>query len=151
MASHEKKLWKRIRYRFESWFLELLAATIPLLSRRMLVRIADGAGWIMFHLAARESRIALTNLDIAFGTTKSTQEKRRIACSSFQTFARSSLGLFWASRLDRATLEQIVEVDADSLRMVEAARARGKGIVFVPFHSVNGKLWAWRRRCWDSP
>ena len=127
-------LWKRIRYRFEGWILELLAAAIPLLSRRMLVRIANGAGWIMFHLAAGERRIALTNLDIAFGSTKSTQEKRRIACSAFQTFARSFLGLFWASRLDRATLEQIVEVDADSLRMVEAARARGKGIVFVPFH-----------------
>jgi lauroyl/myristoyl acyltransferase len=127
-------LGKRIRYRFEGWFLELLAAAIPLLSRRTLVDLANGVGWIAFHLAARERRIALTNLDIAFGSTKSTKEKRRVACSAFQTFARSFLGLFWARRLNRATLDQIAEVDADSLRMVETARARGKGIVFVSFH-----------------
>jgi len=100
----------------------------------MLVRIANAAGWIAFHLAARERRIALTNLDIAFGSTKSAGEKRRIACVAFQTVARSFFGLFWAQRLDRTTLGQIIEVDADSLRMVEAARARGKGIVFVSFH-----------------
>jgi len=100
----------------------------------MLVRLANSAGWIAFHVAPRERRIALTNLDIAFGSATSAEEKRRIARSAFQNFARSFLGLFWAQRLNRATLDAVVEVDADSLRMVEAARARGKGIIFVPFH-----------------
>jgi len=127
-------LWKRVRYRLEALILELLAATVPLLPRRMLVRIANGIGWIAFYVAVGERRIALTNLDIAFGSTKSTEEKRRIARSAFQNFARSFLGLFWARRLNRATLDQSVEVDADSLRMLQAAHARGKGIIFVTFH-----------------
>ncbi|HTS18355.1 MAG TPA: lysophospholipid acyltransferase family protein [Verrucomicrobiae bacterium] len=127
-------LWKRIRYRLEGWFLELLAAAIPLLSRRMLVRIANGAGWIAYHLAVRERRVALTNLDIAFGPTKSMEEKRRIAQSAFQNFARSFLGLFWAKRLTRETVNQVVEIDPGDLRMLQDAQARGMGIIFVTFH-----------------
>jgi KDO2-lipid IV(A) lauroyltransferase len=127
-------LWKRFRYRLESLIMELLAATVPLLSRKMLVRVANGLGWIAFHVAVGERRIALTNLDIAFGSTKSPEEERRIARSAFQNFARSFLGLFWAKRLNPQTFDKIVEIDPDNLRMVQAAQARGKGIIFVTFH-----------------
>lgn len=126
--------WKRIRYRFEGWFLELLAATVPLLSRKTLVRVANVIGWIAFHVAVGERRIALTNLDIAFGSTKSPEEKRRIARSAFQNFARSFLGLFWTKRLDPETLDKLVEIEPDNLRMVQAAHARGKGVIFVTLH-----------------
>jgi lauroyl/myristoyl acyltransferase len=114
--------------------MELLAATVPLLSRKMLVRIANAIGWIAFHVAASERRITLTNLDIAFGSTKTAEEKRRIARSAFQNFARSFLGLFWAKRLTPETLHKLVEIDPDNLRMVQEAQARGKGIIFVTFH-----------------
>lgn len=132
--------WKRLRYRLEALFLEFLAVLIPLLPRKMLARLANFAGWIAFHLVARERRIALTNLDIAFGSTKPMEEKRRIALSAFQTFARSFLGLFWARRLTHATLQEVVEVDGDSLRMVQEAQARGKGIIFVPPHFGEWEL-----------
>ena len=136
MSNRQKtpSLWKRFRYRLEALVLELLAATVPLLSRRTLVRIANIAGWIAFHVAVRERRIALTNLDIAFGAAKSPEEKRRIARSAFQNFARSFLGLFWAKRLNPETLHKLVEIDPDNLRMVQAAHARGKGIIFVTLH-----------------
>ena len=132
--------WKRVRYRLEWVLLESLAAVVPLLSRTMLVRLANAAGWLAFRWLARERRIALTNLDIAFGQTKSAEEKRRIACSAFQTFARSFLGLFWSRRLNRATLDKWIEVDADNLRQVEEARARGKGIIFVTLHYGEWEL-----------
>jgi KDO2-lipid IV(A) lauroyltransferase len=114
--------------------LRLVAALIPLLSRRVLLRIANGVGWLAFHVARRDRRVALTNLDIAFGPSKTTEEKRRIACSAFQTSARSTLGLFWAPRLDRKTLSEMAEFGAESLRCVEECRARGKGIMFVTMH-----------------
>jgi lauroyl/myristoyl acyltransferase len=132
--------WKRFRYRLEGLLLELLAALVPRLPRKTLVGLANAAGGFAFHLVARERRIALTNLDIAFGSTKSAEEKRRIACSAFQTFARSFLGLFWSRRLTEATLEQLVEVDTESLRLVEKARARGKGIIFITLHYGEWEL-----------
>ncbi len=136
MSNRQKtpSLWKRFRYRLEALILELLAATVPLLSRKMRVRVANAIGWIAFHVAVGERRIALTNLDIAFGSTKSPEEKRRIARSAFQNFARSFLGLFWAKRLNPETLYKLIEIDPDNLRMVQAAQARGKGIIFVTFH-----------------
>jgi lauroyl/myristoyl acyltransferase len=121
-------------------FLELLAMVVPLLSRKTLVRLASAAGWLAFHLMARERRIALTNLDIAFGQGKSLEEKRRIACSAFQTFARSLLGLFWSRRFNQATFDKLVEVDTESLRLVEQARARGKGIIFITLHYGEWEL-----------
>ncbi|MGO9608666.1 MAG: lysophospholipid acyltransferase family protein, partial [Verrucomicrobiia bacterium] len=136
MSNRQKtpSLWKRFRYRLEALILEVLAATVPLLSRKMLVRVANTIGWIAFHVAVNERRIALTNLDIAFGSTKSPEIKRRIACAAFQNFARSFLGLFWAKRLTPETLGKLVEIEPDNLRMVQAAHARGKGIIFVTFH-----------------
>jgi len=73
--------WKRLRYRLEAALLKMLAAVIPLLSRKMLVRLANFLGWTAFHLLGSERDIALTNLDLAFGSTKSAEEKRRIAAS----------------------------------------------------------------------
>ena len=132
--------WKRFRYRLEGLFLELLAILIPLLNRKILVKLANAAGWLAFHLMARERRIALTNLDIAFGQGKSLKEKRRITCSAFQAFARSLLGLFWSRRFTHATFDKLVEVDAESLRLVEQARARGKGIIFITLHYGEWEL-----------
>jgi lauroyl/myristoyl acyltransferase len=106
----------------------------------MLVRLAKAAGWLAFHLMTRERRIALTNLDIAFGRSKPLAEKRRIACSAFQNFARSLLGLFWSRRLNQSTLDKLVEVDTESLRLIEKARARGKGIIFITLHYGEWEL-----------
>jgi lauroyl/myristoyl acyltransferase len=132
--------WKRFRYRLEGLFLELLAILIPLLNRKILVKLTNVAGWLAFHLMVRERRIALTNLDIAFGQSKSLEEKRRIACSAFQNFARSLLSLFWSRRFTHATLDKLVEVDTESLQLVEKARARGKGIIFVTLHYGEWEL-----------
>jgi Kdo2-lipid IVA lauroyltransferase/acyltransferase len=134
--------WKRFRYRLEAAFLELLAALLPLLSRKMFVRVADTAGGVAFHLMARDRRIALTNLDLAFGQGKSAEEKRRIVRSAFQTFARNFLGLFWNRRLRPETLGHLVEVDAESLRCVRECHARGKGVIFVTLHYGEWELLA---------
>ena len=97
MAARRKPLtiWKRCRHRLEAAALDFLAAVLPLLSRRMLLRLANGLGWTAFHLLRRERQIALTNLGIAFGPEKSPEEKQQIALASFRNFARSFLGLFW--------------------------------------------------------
>jgi Kdo2-lipid IVA lauroyltransferase/acyltransferase len=140
MQRKPPSFWKRCRYRLEAVALELLAATIPLLSRKALLRVANGLGWLAFHLLRRERRVALTNLDIAFGPGKSTGEKKRIALSSFQNFARSFLGLFWAQRLDGAALEKWLEVDEESVRRAREIQARGKGIILITLHYGEWEL-----------
>lgn len=132
--------WKRWRHRLEAAALESLAVVIPRLSRQVLVRLANGLGWLACHVAPSARRVALTNLEIAFGQSKSAEEKKRIALSSFRNFARGFLGLFWAQRLDNAALEKLVEVDAESLRRVQEIHDRGKGIIFVTLHYGEWEL-----------
>jgi lauroyl/myristoyl acyltransferase len=140
MQRKPPSFWKRCRYRLEAVALELLAATIPLLSRKALLRVANTLGRLAYLTLHKERRVALTNLDIAFGPSKSTEENKRIALSSFQNFARSFLGLFWAQRLDDAALEQWVEVDEESVRRAREILARGKGIVFLALHYGEWEL-----------
>jgi len=125
---------KPIQHALGGLLLGMVAALVPLLSRRVLARIANAVGWLAFHVARRERRVALTNLDIAFGPSKSPEEKRRIACSAFQTSVRSTLGLFWAPRLNREILNEMAEFDAEGLRRIEECRARGKGIILLTMH-----------------
>jgi lauroyl/myristoyl acyltransferase len=132
--------WKRCRYRIEAAALESLAAVLPLLSRKAFVRLAKGLGWIAYHVLPKERRVALTNLDIAFAQNKPADEKRRIARASFQNFARSFLGLFWASRLNAGALKQLVELDEDSMQRLREIQARGKGIIFVTLHHGEWEL-----------
>jgi KDO2-lipid IV(A) lauroyltransferase len=134
--------WKRFRYHLEAAFLELLAALLPRLSRKLFVRVADAAGGIAFYLMARERRIALSNLDIAFGQGKSLEEKRHIARSAFQTFARNFLGLFWMQRVRPETLDRLVEVDAEGLQCLRDCHARGKGVIFITLHYGEWELLA---------
>jgi lauroyl/myristoyl acyltransferase len=140
MQRKPPSFWKRCRYRLEAVALELLAATIPLLSRKALLRVANTLGRLACLIMHKERRVALTNLDIAFGPSKPAEEKKRIALSSFQNFARSFLGLFWAQRLDDAALEQWVEVDEESVRRTREILARGKGIVFLALHYGEWEL-----------
>jgi KDO2-lipid IV(A) lauroyltransferase len=65
------------------------------LPRAWVVALAAGLGELGFRFSRRDKRIALANLDVAFGAERSAAEKRRIARESFRTFALVLLDLFW--------------------------------------------------------
>lgn len=132
--------WKHCRHRLEAAVLESLAVVLPLLSRKALVRLANALGWLAYRVLAKERRVALTNLDIAFGEGKSAQEKKRIACASFQNFARTFLGLFWAQRLNRDTLDKLVVLDTGILERFREINSRGKGVLFITLHYGDWEL-----------
>ncbi|MFH1352819.1 MAG: hypothetical protein ABIH68_04500, partial [bacterium] len=45
-------------------------------------KLADLLGWLGFYAAVPRRRTALSNLDLAFGNTKTKEEKRKIAIES---------------------------------------------------------------------
>ena len=51
-------------------------------------KLADLLGWLGFYAAFPRRRTALRNLDIAFGDTKTKEEKRKIAIESFQNLVK---------------------------------------------------------------
>ena len=70
----------------------------PRLSRATVVALARFLGWVAWHVARRDRRVALANLDLAFGVGLSRRQKHAVALESFRTFARVALDYFWFSR-----------------------------------------------------
>ncbi|HZN65099.1 MAG TPA: lysophospholipid acyltransferase family protein [Tepidisphaeraceae bacterium] len=133
-------LLKRLRYRLEGAALEAAALFIPVLPRPLV----NALGWCVgagAYFALKEDRqVGLANLDIAFGDTKSPEEKKRIVMSAFRNLASNLLGLFWGRRLGARNVGRYVKTDADNLAWLEQVRGRGKGVILVTPHYGDWEL-----------
>ncbi len=104
-------LWKKIRWLGEACFLVLGFLLIPLLPRCCVVGLAKllGAGGYRFSRSLR--KVALANLDIAFGESVDSARKQTIVRTSFYTFALVTLDLFWFSRFSERRIKRYIELD----------------------------------------
>ena len=73
---------------------------VPLLSRETCFRLAGFAGSLAATLDRSGRRVALSNLELAFGDGFSPERRSRIVRESYQDFARTMLDLFWSPRLN---------------------------------------------------
>jgi KDO2-lipid IV(A) lauroyltransferase len=132
--------WKQFRHRLEAAAVHALAWVIPRCSRPLVQRVGHGIGWLGYYFLGDQRRIALANLDVAFGEAKTPAEKRRIARASFQNFAATVLCHFWAPRISRETLGAISDIDPAIQESLLQIHARGKGIIFVTLHHADWEL-----------
>src|SRR5262249_34142620 len=103
--------WKRFRFRLEAAGAKILVQVIPLFPRNVVHRLGSMLGWFAYYLLRTNRKIALANLDLAFGDSKSPGEKTRIARVSCQTFAATLLTLFWSPRMNRQALDELAETE----------------------------------------
>ena len=91
----------------------LLAATkiIPMLSRKACVRLARVLGALMSILDRRGRKVAISNLEVAFGDALSATQRKEIARESFQHFARTMLDLLWSPRLTAQNFSEYIELE----------------------------------------
>ena len=127
--------WKKFRYRIEWLALKSVATVIPLLSRRACSRLAKFIAFLAITFDRRNYRVALSNLEVAFGDELSPARRRAIANESYQHFARTVVDLFWSPSLTRENYSRYIEVE--NLEVVQEAMKTGKGIVFACFHYSN--------------
>jgi KDO2-lipid IV(A) lauroyltransferase len=108
---------------------------LPLLPRRGIVALAGALGNLAWLLARRDRRVALANLDLAFGSSLSRGQKRLIARQVFRNFAQTVLDYFWFSRHRSERIARWVVMD-DSV-----AFWFGKGaLVAVTAHFGNWEI-----------
>jgi KDO2-lipid IV(A) lauroyltransferase len=88
---------------------------VPLLPRRGLVALANVLGWLGACCDRRDRRIALANLDLAFGSSLTRHEKRTIVRLAFQTFVLTALDYFWFTRDTRSRIERYLVIE-DSVK-----------------------------------
>jgi KDO2-lipid IV(A) lauroyltransferase len=127
--------WKRIRYRLEWLGLVLATKLIPLCSRKLCYRIAQTAGALLSIVDRDRYQIALSNLEAAFGSAISLEQRRKMARESFQHFARTMIDLFWSPRLTQENFSQFIELQ----NFGETARDTGpeRSLMIACYHYSN--------------
>ena len=102
--------WKQTRYRLEWLGVNALISVIPRLPRRACALLANAVGALAFAVDGRGRRVALANIEAAFGDRYSPAERSWIGRASYQYFARTMLDLFWGPRLIRPGGEKYVDL-----------------------------------------
>jgi len=93
--------------------------------------ISRRIGDIGFLIFASRREVALKNLDIAFGRSKSKAQKRRIALESFRHFVTSFMEFARIPKFIKASKAHFRFTGTEHL---ERAFARGKGLILVMSH-----------------
>lgn len=101
--------WKSWRHRLEWRGVRLLAFLIPRLSRSAAVKFAQIAGALAARFDFQGRRVALGNLQAAFGDRFSPGERARITRQSYQQFAGTMIDLFWNPRINAQNWRDFIE------------------------------------------
>ena len=106
------KLRKKIRRIPESILLCMGFLVVPFIPRRGIVWLAGLLGRAGLTLSTRSRRVALANLDAAYGDGLTQEEKLRIAREAFRTFCLVTLDYFWFAFFTRQRIRAHVRFDA---------------------------------------
>jgi len=112
--------------------LTALAQSLSRLPDRILVSLAQFITFLAFDALRIRRSLMLRNIDIAFGASKTTQEKEQIARQSVLNFVLSILETLISIR--KPIAERIEVRGGEHLR---AALAEGRGVYILCFHLGN--------------
>ena len=114
---------------------------LGVLPRSLAVAIGRGVGHMGYAVAAGLRRTGMRNLELAF-PDMSEGERKRILRGSFVSLGRQ---LGEVSQFPRATAERLrdaVEYDPQDVKLLDVARERGRGVIFLTSH-----IGAWEILC----
>jgi KDO2-lipid IV(A) lauroyltransferase len=95
-------------------------------------------GRLAYFLDSERRRVAIENLELAFGMKKNRDEIRGIAFRTFENIGMSFVEFLRFPRLKTETLMEKLEIEGRS--HIEEALKRGKGIIFLLGHIGNWEL-----------
>lgn len=127
--------WKKLRYRLEWLAVKAGGALVPLLSRKACSRLGQFVGNLAARLDRRNFRVALSNLEAAFGDTFSAAQREEIARESYRQFARTVFDLFWIPALTSENFWRHAEFEG--LDRLRAEIAPTNQCIFAAFHYGN--------------
>jgi Kdo2-lipid IVA lauroyltransferase/acyltransferase len=124
-------------------WLEYAAArlgTLPfaVLPPRMASRVGEGLGMGLYYTLKRRRAIGLKNLDIAFGTSLSAEQKQQILQATFRNLGKMLAEEFLFPTIDQAYLKNKVAIVG--LDHYLNARRKGRGVIFLSAHFGNWEL-----------
>lgn len=115
--------------------LHALVLVIGLMPRRWSERLAEALGIAVYILDTRHRKIALANLELAFGGEKTADQRKRIAIAAFQNLVRIAFEVGWSLRLKPE--EIMAHCRVRGLSCLRRAQAQGKGVLILTLHIGN--------------
>lgn len=136
--------------RCEALIVKFLICVFGMFPLSILYAGADVLGWCMFVALKKRTKIALDNLELAFGNEKTDEERRRIARASGQNLLRVYAEFMYFAR-HPYKLESCCERSLDDAQYLDAAHARGKGVVYLTGHIGNWEMLPLLGGVWGIP
>ena len=128
----EERDW--LRRRLSILFADLLTWTVGLLPWPLRFWLADRVGDLWYRLAPTYRANVRANLSQVFGGETPERRLDELVRGVFRQNARNFTDLFRMPHWDGADFTRLVAVDDGGWALLDAARARGKGIVLVTAH-----------------
>src|SRR5204862_2257627 len=98
-------------------------------------QFALALGALMSILDRHGRKVALSNLEVAFGDRFSQREREQIVRQSFQYFARTMLDLLWSPRLTRENFHDYIEFE--NLEEIDRATGPERNFINATYHYSN--------------
>jgi Kdo2-lipid IVA lauroyltransferase/acyltransferase len=126
---------RRLKHYLEYGLLRAVMLLLGLLPLGLCLFIARRLGDAAFSLVRFRRRVTLENLHAAFGDRYTGREYVGIARRCYRNFAMTFVEILRFERESQADL--VARTDLEGLEHMQAAQARGKGIVYLTAHVGN--------------
>ena len=138
----KKPLARKLRHLLEYSAVGLFSLLVRPLSARAVFTLGRFLGRGIHYFSGNRIRVALTNLDIAFGDTKSLEEKNHIVLQSFMQFAVSALQCLWLQHDSEKRIRQLFPEKPKKLHILTDCLKQKKGAFILMAHYGNWEAMA---------
>ncbi|UCF88200.1 MAG: lysophospholipid acyltransferase family protein [bacterium] len=121
-----------MRHVLETAIIRTMAVLFGNMPRRMNLALGKGMGWIFYYLAYKRRRLALRNLEMAFGDEMDKDKIRSVARRSFQFLTMNVTEFFLFPRLNRDLISRYVTIEGEE--HFKEALDQGKGVLTLSGH-----------------
>jgi KDO2-lipid IV(A) lauroyltransferase len=128
---------KNIRYFLEYILFRLILFPIQMLPLKGICFLGRFLGSALYHASPSRRKIARINLDIAFGDTKTPEEKKRITKQSMIYMVMVALQCLWVTHNTKQRIYQLFPCRPKGVEHLDQALKRGKGAFYLMAHYGN--------------
>lgn len=122
--------------RLWTWSILAFARAVSITPLKLARPLGRRAGWLAFYLLAKRRRVAMENLELAYGDELRRDQRKRIAREAFMNYGVVAMEFAHLPKLSKDDLLTLVEVRG--LENID----HDKGAILVSSHTANWELMA---------